>query len=480
MHIKRLIPLICITHSLLSAPVEWEFVSTSNGTLPAVRLSGKYYVSTLVFDADNDGLTDFVIGSYGGMALYVNKGGVRFETHIIENGLGSGSEIEAGGAFADIDGDGDIDIVQGGHKSQSVWWWENPNPDFGSPWRKRTIVNSGGDQCHDQVFGDFDGDGILELAYFKNGSGTIYLAEIPSGVKKINAWPVREVGAIGGKKPEGLDTFDMDGDGVTDIVGAGHWFKHRGGSFSKHAVDAGYVSVRMAAGQLIQGGTPEIVQASGDARDKPLVVYTAANAEGTWHTTTLISAQRAGHSLELADFDNDGNLDIMSGEALGTTIWVIFGDGRNAENFRVTTLSPGVGMHEGKTGDIDGDGDIDIIGKTLSNEGGEIYLWLNNGTSSTDVSRHTRRYVPVPANSRPTDRRGDRGIYVLPGRSDKARFFETVTGLQQEECELFTILGRMIVVTNRRSNRGDYMSTQPYVAKELTFSADLTEKETSD
>jgi len=61
--------------------------------------------------------------------------------------LDAGTEfIEAGGDFADIDGDGDFDIVQGGdwRTLKEVWWWENPAPDFDpeKPWNRYLVKNS--------------------------------------------------------------------------------------------------------------------------------------------------------------------------------------------------------------------------------------------------------------------------------------------------------------------------------------------------
>ena len=42
-----------------------------------------------------------------------------------------GLNIEAGGAFADIDRDGDLDLVFGeDYTGSKVYWWENPYPRF--------------------------------------------------------------------------------------------------------------------------------------------------------------------------------------------------------------------------------------------------------------------------------------------------------------------------------------------------------------
>jgi len=49
---------------------------------------------------------------------------------------------------------------------KEVWWWENPYPDFDpeKSWNRYLVKNSdeGGKAHHDQIFGDFDGDGEID------------------------------------------------------------------------------------------------------------------------------------------------------------------------------------------------------------------------------------------------------------------------------------------------------------------------------
>ena len=80
--------------------------------------------------------------------------------------------LEAGGAFYDIDGDGDLDIVFGDVSGNNLYWWENPYPNFdpNTPWTRHIIKNTGDDGYHDMVFGDFDGDGQTEFVSWNNGN----------------------------------------------------------------------------------------------------------------------------------------------------------------------------------------------------------------------------------------------------------------------------------------------------------------------
>jgi hypothetical protein len=81
--------------------------------------------------------------------------------------------------------------------------------------------------------------------------------------------------------------------------------------------------------------------------------------------------------------DGDGNLDIYAGEMYDPGSkekcrqWVLYGDGKG--NFEIELLSTGVGSHESKLGDLDGDGDTDILQKDFQHER-RVDVWLNGGT----------------------------------------------------------------------------------------------------
>lgn len=62
-------------------------------------------------DVDGDGLTDlYFTSNQGSDALYLNEGGLRFRENTAEAGLSSRSDWSTGAAFADVDGDGDLDL----------------------------------------------------------------------------------------------------------------------------------------------------------------------------------------------------------------------------------------------------------------------------------------------------------------------------------------------------------------------------------
>lgn len=93
-----------------------------------------------------------------------------------------------------------------------------------------------------------------------------------------------------------------------------------------------------------------------------------------------------GHSLQIADIDGDGNLDIFAAEMAKWTesrpdpdspkadAWIFYGDGRG--HFRKTLFSRGIGFHEARVADLNGDGLPDILDKPYNWQAPRVDVWL--------------------------------------------------------------------------------------------------------
>lgn len=380
--------------------ITWQYFSTEKGDLEVPNGSAQQ-TSCATFDVDNDGINDFLVTErvVAPSVVWYRRNGEKWDRYILDR---DHLRIEAGSAFWDIDGDGDLDPVFGGEwESNELWWWENPFPHYdpATPWKRHTIKKSGMGKHHDQMFVDFDGDGRMELVFWNQRANTLFWADIPGNPRGVEEWefkPVYTYSSDGEMQPygempgwkntnehEGLAKADIDLDGVMDIVGAGWWFKYLGeGRFQSNVVDAAYSFSRSAAGQLIGGGRPEIVLVVGDGL-APMFLYTWV--EGTWERRELLPAVDNGHSLELVDFNGDGHLDIFNAEMRfsedhnpKSKCRVLLGDGKG--NFTDYVINEGYSHHESRMADLDGDGDLDVLAKPYAHRAPGIDIWLQNGT----------------------------------------------------------------------------------------------------
>ena len=306
-----------------------------------------------------------------------------------------------------MDNDGDMDIIAGGEsKTNNVWWWENPCPDFSKPaWPRYLIRNSGGNKIHDQLVGDFDGDFSPDLVFWAQGDQTLYFTRIPEDPTVLSDWELMPVYKYyndsqmeqhgtypswkGTNEHEGLAKADIDGDGVQDIVGGGLWFKYLGNDrFSYNIIDGAYTFSRSGVGQLVKGGRPEVVLVVGDGQ-APLFTY--EYQKNTWIKKEIIPGVSNGHSLNILDFDGDGNVDIWYAEMTlggytGALSRILFGDGKG--NFpRDMIISEGVDNHDSEIADLDGDGDLDVLTKPYDGGAPRIDIFLQNGTGEIVSSR---------------------------------------------------------------------------------------------
>lgn len=373
----------------------WNHLSSAHGDLPVPGPSLQQ-TGAVVGDLDKSGINGFVLSfrQKPPALVWYRKISSGWERSVIDKDY---LTVEAGGVVYDVNGDGYPDLIFGADwQGGDVWWWKNPGPPYTSdkPWKRYLIKHGGAHQHHDQVIADFKGTGRPQLVYWNQGAKKLFIADIPAHPEQVSEWPATEVfsgiaGENPGKYAEGVAACDVDGDGRVDLLAGNYWFKYLGNNQFK-PIRIGTIGGRIAADRLIKGSKfAQVVIASGDGNG-PLKWYECKGdpqKTSDWVGHDLLGRDMIhGHSLQIADIDGDGNLDVFTAEMAKWTetrrdsdnpnaeAFIFYGDGKG--HFRKTVFAKGIGFHEARVADLNGDGMMDILDKPYNWDVPRVDVWL--------------------------------------------------------------------------------------------------------
>jgi len=320
-----------------------------------------------------------------GVALiFVSEGAEAIDPSWVVEDIANSADNPLGVFVADMDGDGDLDIVSASSDDDTIAWYENDGA-LNPSWTAEDIATSA-DAAVGVFVADMDGDGDLDIVSASSDDDTIAWYENDGASDP--SWTAEDI-ATNAEGAWRVFVADMDGDGDLDIVSASYdddtiaWYENDGASDPSWtaediATSADYASDVFVA-DMDGDGDLDIVSASFD--DDTIAWYKNDGAsDPSWAAEDIATSADGAIGVFVADMDGDGDLDIVSASYLDDTIAWYENDGASDPSWTAEDIATSADAAWGVfVADMDGDGDMDIV--SASAEDDTIAWYENDGAS---------------------------------------------------------------------------------------------------
>ncbi len=326
--------------------INWSHIP---GILSITRVYDYEHVITTYFDGpssifaadvNGDNMIDVLGTAAGSNQIFwmQNKDGAGgiWTKHPIDDNFDSASSVYA----ADIDNDGDIDVVGAAGLAHDIIWWENATGS-GLGWIEH----------------------LVDISFY--GANSVYVS-------------------------------DVDGDGDLDILGAAinvdmiSWWENLDGSgysWTEHVITSNFDGAHCVCAADIDGdGDMDVLGAARIAHD--IFWWENLNGSGTSWTAHPVNQQFSGASYVFAaDINDDGDMDILGAAIYDDDItWWENQDGSGTSWIKYKIDDNYEGASSVYSVDMDDDGDLDVLG-TASGEN-DVSWWENMNGSGTSWTCH--------------------------------------------------------------------------------------------
>jgi len=289
----------------------------------------------------------------------------------------------------DVDKDGDIDIIGVKNDSGDVYWLKNPRLPGDSPgtcpagiWNAYYIgTNKIGTETEAYVkeleVADMNKDTKLDVVTRTKNRTSIFLqGSTPTSWTKYKTFTLDPYGST--YNGDGMDVGDLDGDTDVDIALNGFWIEN--GPWIPHNIDSKWYNgqgtqwydhnSKVQVADINKDNKQDVLISQAEKPGYPVSWYSASDPKGSWTEHKIVERVDYCHTLQVADFDLDGDLDVLAGEMYnrGGTLpeppqpVIIYKNGGGLLPSWTAQEIFSAGTYSAAVGDIGNDGDIDIVG----------------------------------------------------------------------------------------------------------------------
>ena len=358
----------------------WTYVEVDNNR----QSPGGPAFGLAMGDLTMDNQADIVSGPY----FYRNPGGDMTGTWtrtVLPNNVDAM-------AILDVDGDARGDVLA--QALPNLFWLEADDAN-GTSWTATQVANGFPATGHGNGQGyrlaDLEPGGKPEFI-FTTGAG-MYYVRIPAD-PTVLPWPSFPINTFATE--DSLAVGDLDGDNDLDVVGSADangtmvsWWENGGNpaagiaNWTRHDLGAtpGFED-RMEVADLDGNNMLDVIVTDENGSATGSGTFWFANPGSAavtqpWMRRT-IAMQGSTNSLDVADMDGDGDIDVITGEHQGTLKVTVFANDGSGTMWTPQPVDNGKESHLGaRVWDLDADGDLDIVSIAYSAPV-FLHLWRNN------------------------------------------------------------------------------------------------------
>jgi hypothetical protein len=308
-------------------------------------------------------------------------------------------------SIADIDGDGDLDMFASGkdHPNMVSTMYKN---DGNGVFTEMTGTNFESAEFGHSDFADIDGDGDQDLLLIGRFSSFslrfLYINDGNGNFTENTSTPILET------QSGDFEFFDADNDNDMDLIISGNsttqanilnpinhttLYLNNGSGVFTEATGTPFEALTSSSIAVIDydnNQTNDFVITGLDDNDNPVTKLYSNDGTGTFSLVQNTSFNNIKFAkLEVADTDNDGDTDILIvGQTLTSTYQADLYANDGSGNFSIVSGTSIVGGTSGTLdfGDFDNDGDADILMTGINATGVFGLIYENQGNNSFSVA----------------------------------------------------------------------------------------------